>query len=171
MKIPKLKPQGVKILKMLHIVASFSWVIGCIALCLLTFITYPKSGDELYMLSVILKIVDDYIVIGGVIAATLTGLVYAIWTNWGFFKHRWIIVKWIMTITQATFGGVVLGSAINANVIIADELRDAAMTDPAFLNNFRTIEIFAPVMAAFMLFLVFVSVEKPWKKKKTNEQK
>jgi len=168
MKIKKLKPQGIRILKVIHIISSFSWVIGCIALCLVVFVIFPQSGDELYIHSKALKIVDDYLVIAGVIATTLTGLVYAVWTNWGFFKHRWIVVKWIMTITQATFGGFVIGSAINENVIIAATLRDAAMTDPVFINNLQTIKIFVPVMAACMIFLVWVSVEKPWKKQKNE---
>lgn len=96
----KLKPQGVKILKMLHIIFAFSWVIGGLALCLLVFITQPQSGDELYMRSRILQIIDDYFIIYGAMGAFVTGLVYSIWTNWGFFKHPWIVVKWIMIILQ-----------------------------------------------------------------------
>ncbi len=165
MRIKRIKPQTVKVLKIVHILASFSWVIGCIALSLIAFIVIPKSGDELYIYLKTLKIIDDYMVIGGVILAILTGLIYAIWTNWGFFKHRWIVVKWIMTIIQATFGGVVLGAAINENVLLSEKLRDVALTNPELLNNMLTIKIYTPIMAAFMIFLVSISVLKPWKKK------
>jgi hypothetical protein len=89
---------------MLHLLFAFGWIIGGIALCLLLFITYPQSGDELYMRSIILKIVDDYFIIGGAMGALITGLIYSVWTNWGFFRHRWIIVKWIMIILQIAFG-------------------------------------------------------------------
>ena len=168
-KVKILKPQAVKILKMVHILSSLTWVVGCIALTILMFITFPKTGDELYMRSVVLKIVDDYLIIAGIVTSILTGLVYSIWTNWGFFKHRWIIVKWIMAIMQATFGGVVLGRVINENVIIANNLRDAALTDPVFLQNMRILEIFSPPYAILTIFLIFVSVQKPWKKKKASQ--
>lgn len=164
----KLNPQGVKILKMLHIFFAFCWIVGALAMCLLLFITLPESGDELYMRSRILQIIDDYFIIYGAIGALLTGLVYSIWTNWGFFKHRWIIVKWIMTILQILFGTFVLGPCINDNVVIAGQLRDAALTDPVFLNNLQSSQLYGSIQTTLLLLYIFISVQKPWKKKKTK---
>jgi len=166
----KLKPQAVKILKMFHIYFSFSWIIGGVALCLLTFITYPESGDELYMRSRILQILDDYFIISGALGALATGLVYSIWTNWGFFKHPWIIVKWIMTILQIAFGTFVLGPCINNNVVIANQLRDAALADSAFLNNIHTTQIWGTVQTSLLLLIIVISIQKPWKKKRKVEE-
>lgn len=167
MKIGKLKPQGVKILKMFHILLAFCWIVGGLTLCLLVFTTYPESGDELYMRSRILQIVDDYFIIYGAIGAFITGLIYSIWTNWGFFKHPWIIVKWIMTILQILFGTFVLGPCINNNVVIADQLRDAALTDPVFLENIHMTQLWGTLQTALLLVVIVISVQKPWKKKKT----
>jgi hypothetical protein len=86
------------------------------------------------MRSRILQIVDDYFIIPGAFGAFMTGLIYSIWTNWGFFRHPWIIVKWVMIILQTIFG-IMLGSFINDNVVIADQLRDAALTDPLFSSK------------------------------------
>jgi hypothetical protein len=55
MKKKKLTPQMIKILKMFHILFVFSWIVGGLVLCLLTFITYLASGDELYMCPRILQ--------------------------------------------------------------------------------------------------------------------
>lgn len=164
MAVKKLKPQGTKILKMFHIFFAFSWIIGGVALCLLVFTVHPESGDELYMRSRILQIIDDYFIICGAFGSLITGLIYSIWTNWGFFKHRWIIVKWVMTILQMAFGTWVLGPCINNNVIIANQLRDAALTDPAFLDNIQTTQIWGTVQTVLLLVLIFISVQKPWKK-------
>ncbi len=166
MNIGKLKPQGVKILKMLHLLFAFCWIVGGLALCLLVFITYPESGDELYMRSRILQIVDDYFIIYGAFGALITGLIYSIWTNWGFFKHTWIIVKWVMIILQMAFGTFVLGPCINNNVIIANQLREAALTDPVFLENIRMTQIWGTIQTVFLLVVIVISVQKPWKKKK-----
>lgn len=168
MKIRNLKPQSVKVLKIFHIFFSFSWVIGSLALCLLIFITHPESGDTLYLRSRILQIIDDYFIISGALGAFFTGLIYSIWTNWGFFKHPWIIVKWIMTILQILFGTFVLGPCINDNVLIADQLRDVALTDPIVLNNIQTTQILGTTQASLLLFIVIISVLKPWKRKKAK---
>lgn len=170
MKTKKLNPQGVKILKMLHIFFAFCWIIGALALCVLVFITFPASGDELYMRSRIIQILDDYFIIYGAFGSLLTGLVYSIWTNWGFFKHPWIIVKWIMTILQVLFGTFVLGPCVNENVVIANQLRDAALTDTVFLENLHTTQIAGTAQTAFLLLYVIISVQKPWKRKKGKEK-
>jgi len=168
MTIKKISPQGVKILKMLHIFFAFCWIVGALAMCLLLFITLPETGDELYMRSRILQIIDDYFIIYGALGSLITGLVYSIWTNWGFFKHPWIIVKWIMTILQILFGTFVLGPCINDNVVITDQLRDAALTDPVFLNNLQGSQVWGTVQTILLLLYIFISVQKPWKKKKAK---
>ena len=167
MKINKLKPQAVKILKMFHILFAFGWIIGCVALCLGLLLTAPETGDELYMRSLMLKIIDDFLIIPGAILVALTGVIYGAWTNWGFFKHRWLTVKWIMTILQAVIGTFVLGPCINGNVIIADQLRDTALTDPAFLQNLDTTMTWGIGQTVCVLLYIIISVQKPWKKKKT----
>lgn len=166
MKTKKLKPQGVKILKMFHILFAFCWIVGAMALCLLVFLTLPQSGDELYMRSRVLQIIDDYFIIYGAFGSLVTGLIYSIWTNWGFFKHSWIIVKWIMTLLQMLFGTFVLGPCINENVILANELRDKALTDPVFLDNLQTTQIAGTVQTTLLILYIIISVQKPWKRKK-----
>jgi len=163
----KLNSQGVKILKMFHIFLAFCWIVGGLTLCLLVFTTYPESGDELYMRSRILQIVDDYFIIYGAIGAFVTGLIYSIWTNWGFFKHNWITVKWILILLQMLVGTFVLGPYINNNVEISDRLRDAALTDAEFLHNIKMGLIWGSIQTAFLIVYIWISVQKPWKKKKT----
>ena len=152
---------------MFHIFLAFCWIVGGLTLCLLVFTTYPESGDELYMRSRILQIVDDYFIIYGAIGAFVTGLIYSIWTNWGFFKHNWITVKWILILLQMLVGTFVLGPYINNNVEISDRLRDAALTDAEFLHNIKMGLIWGSIQTAFLIVYIWISVQKPWKKKKT----
>lgn len=163
----KLNPQGVKILKMFHIFFGFAWIFGVIGLLTVLLVTNPQTGDELYMRSRIVQILDDYLIIGGAIGAFFTGLIYSIWTNWGFFKHNWITVKWILILLQMLVGTFVLGPYINNNVEISDRLRDAALTDAEFLHNIKMGLIWGSIQTAFLIVYIWISVQKPWKKKKT----
>ncbi len=151
---------------MLHLLFAFGWIVGGLALCLLVFITFPESGDELYMRSRILQIIDDNFIVVGAMGALVTGLIYSIWTNWSFFKHRWIIVKWVMIVLQILFGTFVLGPCINNNVTMANELRDAALTNPIFLENIRMTQVWGSIQTALLLVIIVISVQKPWKQKK-----
>ena len=160
----KLTPQAIKILKMFHLFFAFCWVISALVLCGLLFMTHPDSGDELYMCSLIVKIVDDYFIIPGAVGVLITGLIYSIGTNWGFFKHTWITVKWIMTILQVVFGTFVLGPFVDNNVILTDQLRDVALMDSVVLGNILTVQIWGTVQLSLLLFMVVISVQKPWRR-------
>lgn len=46
-----------------------------------------------------LKFLDDYMVIVGANGCLLTGLVYSIFTNFGFVKFRWVTIKWLLTLS------------------------------------------------------------------------
>jgi hypothetical protein len=164
--VKQLKPQGIKILKMFHILFAFMWIIGGIALCLGLLLVFPKTGDELYMRSLMLKIIDDFLIIPGATLVILTGVIYGVCTSWGFFKHRWLTVKWIMTITQALIGAFILGPCVNGNVDIANQLRDAAFTNIEFLQNVNTIMIWGIGQTVCLLLYIVISIQKPWKKKK-----
>ena len=161
----KFTPQAIKILKMFHVFFAFCWVISALALCGLLFITHPESGDELYMRSLIVQILDDYFIIPGALGVLITGLMYSIWTNWGFFKHTWITIKWIMTILQIAFGTFVLGPFVNNNVTLTDRLRDAALTDPVVLGNIQTTQIWGTLQLSLLLVMVVISVQKPWRRR------
>jgi len=164
----KFSPQAMKILKMFHISFAFCWVIAALILLSLLVIPNPESGDELYMQSRIVQIVDDYFIIPGALGSLLTGLIYGIWTNWGFFKHTWITVKWILTILQILFGTFVLGPYVNNNVILANQIRDKAMLSNdimLFQANVQTTLIGGSVQFALLVFMVVISVQKPWRQR------
>ena len=164
-KMKKLSPQAMKIVKMFHICFALCWVVAALILLSLLVIPHSRSGDELYMQSRIVQIVDDYFIIPGALGSLITGLIYGIGTHWGFFKHTWITVKWILTILQILFGTFVLGPYVNNNVILADQLRDAALTDSVFLGNVQTTLIGGGIQLALLVFMVVISVQKPWRKR------
>jgi len=166
----KLGSTGVKVLKIFHLFFAMLWICGAIALATIAFISEPSSGDELFMRSRIIQIIDDLLIIPGAIGCLLTGIIYGVWTNWGFFKHRWLTVKWVMTIAQMSFGTFILGPWVNDNVIISDKLRDAAFTDPSFISNFQNTQFWGSIQTSLLLLYIIISVIKPWKKSKQKKE-
>ena len=167
--MPTLKKQGLKILKMVHLLLVVMWIGGAIALTLVLFLVQPETGDELYMKMRILKTIDDLIIIPGAMGNLLIGIVYGVWTKFGFFKQPWITVKWVLTVAQILFGTFFLGPWVNENVEIANNLRQGAFNDATFQQNLEMNAIWGSVQLALLLFVLVISVQKPWRKSGTRK--
>lgn len=163
----KLGSKGVKTLKSCHLIFVMMWVVGVMAMAAINMID-ARSGDELYMSLLITRFIDDVLVIPGAILTVITAIVYGTSTNWGFFKHRWIIVKWMVSIVVIIVGTFYFSPKLDRCLNIADQMRDATFTDHEFMINSLISFYGAFIQAAILLFLVVISVFKPWKKKKTN---
>ena len=89
----KLGSKGLKVLKTLHLIFAMVWTAGAIAMVLITFLIKAYSGDELHVKYSILLLIDNWLIITGAMTSLVIGIVYGVFTNWGFFKQRWIVVK------------------------------------------------------------------------------
>jgi len=164
----KLNAKGMKVLKTCHLLLVMIWVVGVIAMAIL-FLQRPKSGDELYMTLKIILFIDWVLVIPGALLTVVVGIIYGIFTNWGFFKHRWIIVKWIVSIVVILVGTFYYSPLLEQALEIADRTREVALHDPIVISNMTQTFICASIQGITILILVVVSVFKPWKKKKAKD--
>lgn len=158
----KLGKNGIKTLKIFHLFFSIMWIGGGIALTTVLFISEPVSGDELYFKFRIMQIIDDFIIIPGAITSFLIGIIYGVWTKWGFFKHHWITIKWILTFIQILFGTFFLGPWLNTNVDILQMERIAAINNPDFIYNVSMTATWGTAQVALLLLMVVISVYKPF---------
>ncbi|MDR2026992.1 MAG: hypothetical protein LBQ01_05445, partial [Prevotellaceae bacterium] len=88
------------------------------------------------------------------------------WTNWGFFKHKWIIVKWILTVLMAILGTFFLGTWVNTNVYPVEDISNYSLDNNTFFYNVLQTVIWASVQIFLLLTAVVISVFKPWKRQK-----
>jgi hypothetical protein len=162
----KLNAKGLKVLKTLHILFALVWMSGAIAMILITYLADAHTAAELYLKNNILLLVDDWMIIVGAITTLIIGIVYGIFTNWGFFKHRWIIVKWIVTVAEILFGTFAYHPRLEENIEIVSKIGDRALQDGVYLSNAAFMEISGFFQAGLLIFVVVISVFKPWKPKK-----
>jgi len=82
----------------LHIVTSVGWV-GCVASFLALAVAGLVSSDANLVLASYLAMDFSYrtVVIPLGLASLTTGLVSSFATDWGFFRHYWIVVKLLLT--------------------------------------------------------------------------
>ena len=161
----KLNANGMKVLKSCHLLLVMMWVVGVIAMAIL-FLLRPESGDELYMTLRIILFIDWALVIPGALLTVVVGIIYGLFTNWGFFKHRWIIVKWIVSVTIIFVGTFYFSPHLEHALEIADSTREVALNNPVVISNMTQAFISASIQGIATMTLVVISVFKPWKKKK-----
>lgn len=163
----KLSITGQKWLKCLHIYFASIWVGCATVLTVMQFFIEPESGSELYGSVATIDFIDLFILVPGAIGTFLTALVYSIWTKWGWFKHNWIIVKWIICISGIIFGTFWLGPWISGMSDIAKNKGMQALTDSSYLSNRYNSIVFGTFQLCTIIFAMFISTLKPWKKKKS----
>ena len=155
-------------LKLIHVLSVCLWLGGGFSLGSLHYLRFsPESvAGALFGLDKAASHIDLFIVIiSGAVPCLLTGLIYSIFTNWGFFKHRWVTVKWILTLVCIITGTFLLGPLEKQMVTMSHALGDAALLTPDYEIARRTHFIFGNVQRALLIFMLFLSFFKPWKKK------
>jgi hypothetical protein len=141
------------------------WVGTAVTLVIKQFFITPSQGPELFGVLSTLNFIDLCILVPGAMGTLVTALIYSIWTNWGWFRHRWVTVKWAICAFGIIFGTYPLGPWLGDIARIAGERGMSSYHDPVFLHNVFMLRIFGPFQAATIVFALFLSVLKPWKKR------
>lgn len=159
----KLKGNGIKILKTIHLLFAFMWIGGALSMNLLLLTTAPLESYEMYMRSLSLMLVDDWLIIPGAMGCLFTGLIYGIWTLWGFFKHRWLTVKWVLTVAMILLGTFLMGPWVDGNVYAVQDIPDYTPDNTVFFHNVSQTILWGSIQLVLLLAVVVISVFKPWK--------
>jgi uncharacterized membrane protein len=160
----KLGAGSQKWLKAVHLVFASMWVGGGVTLVGMHLWMDAQTGQELYGINRSMRFVDDFIIIPGAFGSLLTGLIYSAFTNWGFFKHGWIIAKWVINLGGILFGTFFLGPWLNSLGPMADRLGLHALADPTYIHNFTMNTRWGMVQTGTLILAVFLSTLKPWKR-------
>ena len=164
----KLSAKGQKWLKGFHILFACMWVGAAVCLTMMNFFMHATDGMQLYGINVSQKFIDDLIIIPGAIGSLLTGLLYSRYTHWGWFKHNWVTVKWIINLYGVIFGTFWLGPWMNSLPPIAKAQGLGALADQTYTHNLTMLNWWVTLQAATLIFAVFISIFKPWKRKKAD---
>jgi hypothetical protein len=144
-----------------HIAFSVGWL-GAVAVFLALAVTGLTSHDiQLARSSLIaMKISAWFVIVPFCLTALFTGIVQAVGTKWGLFKHYWIVVKLFLTVAS-TILLLLHMQPINYLAGVA--------ADPSFSNSQETGRIINIITKAggtilVLLTITTISVYKPWGK-------
>ena len=161
----KLSPHQLRWLKVLHLICVSCLIGGAVSLLLLYFLKSDiDDGKVLHGINQSIRHVDmAVVVIPGAIGCLLTGLFFSLLSNWGFFTQRWLLAKWIITLSAILFGTFFLGPWETAIMNISGKLGLAALIDQQYLHTQRMNLWFGTLQCVVLLFTVWISVFNPWR--------
>jgi hypothetical protein len=120
------------------------------------------SGDSLYTLQAILAYLNDYLLMPAATLSILSGTALCALTVWGFFKHYWVIAKWVVTVTIITVVSGWVGPWVYAATAIAETDRLQALENPLFRFDQQAAMIGGGLEILALLGLILISFLKPW---------
>jgi len=151
-------------LKALHLMTVSFWIGGYLSQLLLYYASSTaQSGDELFGILRSSRLVSLYAVVyPGAFGSFFTGLAYSMCTNRGFFRHKWVIIKWLSTVYLMYCGFSYLGPWSTEMLESAQRLGLEAMTDPLYQAVRSRHLLLLSINMSIFAILTFISVFKPW---------
>jgi hypothetical protein len=141
-----------------HVTSSVGWL-GAIAVFLVLAVAGLTSHDAQMMRAAYLamELTTWVVIVPLAIASLLTGLVQSLGTQWGLFRHYWVLVKFLITI----FATVILLVHTQPIGLLADVASETRVSD-ADVGRLQ-IQIVVDAGAALLTLLVAtaLSVYKP----------
>jgi hypothetical protein len=153
-----------KWLKSFHLLFAAVWLTcGSVMLSFTLVARSLNNGDQLYMLNYLTDFIDMKILVPAAMLTLFSGLLYGIFTKWGFFKHRWLVFKWIVTVSIIVTGTIFTGPWITEMTEMAKTGGMAVLQNPHYQAISRNQLVIGLCMNITLIFTVFISVFKPWK--------
>ena len=158
-----------RILKILHLLAVCFWVGGSLAELVLHYTSFTaQSGGELFGILRGSRFVSVYVVVYlGALGSFFTGLAYSLCTNRGFFRHKWIIIKWVTTVFLIGWGGFYLGPLSVEMLEMAQNLGLEAISDSGYQVLHEQLLLSLLIHKGLLIILTIISVFKPWETKES----
>lgn len=165
-----LRVQGQKWLKGLHVTLVASSVGAVLSMLLLILVKQSfKAEENLFPIDLGIFHLFNFLEYSfyGII---LTGLVYSLFTKWGFFKHHWITVKWVVVLLLFVLTWVWIGPVTTGMVALADGGFRLPGTLSEYLDYSSKGRLYLFIECLVFVFIFFISVLKPWGKRKPKSR-
>ena len=152
---------GLKILKMAHILLIVLFLGGILTSFALIMRLDLSNFEEVYLTYRNFTVIGDNVVKIGAQGTILLGAVYGFFTKWGFIKHKWLALKWLLFIAQTFIGILVVDKLMVANLALLETEKAFALTDPIFVHNHYLRFYVVIGQIGLTLFALILSVLKP----------
>ena len=155
------KQRGMKWLRLLHLISISVWFGVTAAVAGLALVAFFQSTEtEFSVIAPLITLLFRNVAGPLAIFVLIQGVIYGCWTKWGFFRQRWLLIKWLcipLLIFSIAFGSIGQLFTVRARI-------DAGTFSGGFADG-GILLIFVALQLLTMIFMIWLSVFKPWRKK------
>lgn len=165
----KLKVKQRNWLLSLHIASGGVWF-GT-ALCSVALaLSFRSLNDRegLYGINIARNLLGEFVIIPSAILSILTGVLLCAFTNWGFFKHFWVMVKQLVTLLLIVIGSVWLGPWTKEMTTISAAMRSHSWQNSHYLSLQNAVILGGALQTLALLLIIAISTIKPWGKRQAS---
>jgi hypothetical protein len=142
-----------------HIIVSVGWLGAVAAYLALALVGLTSRDAQMVRASYLsMAVIGWFVIVPFSLATLLAGLVESLGTQWGLFRHWWVLAKFVLT-TGATM-------VLLRHMQAVTSMSDAAAETTLSTSDFRALRIQLVVHAAggllVLLAATVLSVYKPW---------
>lgn len=162
-----LKAGTQKVLKWIHITCVAFSTGGLVSILILLFLKRQFGADDnLFLIDLSVFHLFNSAVTYYFYGILFTGLLYSLFTKWGFVKHYWIIFKWISVLILFVLIWVWVGPAINGSAALSEGQFFFEGAKSQYLDYSLQGLLFTAAVTIILFVLILVSVFKPWGQRK-----
>ena len=162
---PALGSRGRQWLKSAHLAIGAIWLGAGVCMLVLR-LTWLASGQgDPFALNRAVALINDWIVIPMAMGGLFTGLLSSWLTPWGFFKHRWVTVKWIITVAIIVASPLITARWDRELATISRAEGVASLQNPVYLRDQQLVIVTGAGKVAALAAVTVISVFKPWRRR------
>jgi hypothetical protein len=138
-----------------HVAASASWLgltLGLLALAVTAITTGSAVTAEASVRA--MQLFADWLLLPAAFLTLLTGLLLSLGTPWGLARHRWVYVKFWLTLATITATAFALRPGLGATV--------TAVTETGSVPDTTDLVMGPVVSLSAYVFMTVISILKPW---------
>jgi uncharacterized membrane protein len=156
-------------LRSFHIFFMVLWIGAVVSqVVILLFSGSAKSDGALQAFNAVPQILN--ILTGpGCLGTIVTGVLLSWLTPWGFFKHKWIIYTMVVVVLDLVVAQIFGEPVVNKMAALAEAEGLSALQNPEYVSAWNRLVILSSVTSLLLISAAFVSVIKPWRKRKELE--
>ncbi len=151
-----------KLLLAVHVLSASLWIGGVASLLVGALLhRHPATSDGLVVIRTTLQWVDRLVIVPACLVSLFTGLLFALGTPWGWFKHDWLTFKWAATVAMIVYGIVALGPWVDTCAELARGHGLGALADERYASLSLRVDASSVGQLALLVTMILLSSFKP----------
>lgn len=147
------------IMRIIHIIATQIWFGGVVSILVFGIMSFNNNtSEEFLILASYIPSLYSKVILPAALICIIQGVIYGFFSAWGFVKHRWLLLKWMLlpfVILSTGMGGI--GQIFTIMAKVHDGVQVVTLYDGHWFF------IFSGAQIALLATMTILSVLKPKK--------